>query len=64
VTDSCRHFPFDGAPRLMPHDAHVVDRPAAELDARAIAEHERVVILYRETYREQEPLHAPRFGQT
>lgn len=38
-----------------------VKPPAAELDAAAVAEHERTVTLYRETYREQEPLHATRF---
>jgi non-haem Fe2+, alpha-ketoglutarate-dependent halogenase len=40
-----------------------VKPPVAELDKQAIAEHERVVNLYRETYREQEPLHAPLFDR-
>jgi non-heme Fe2+,alpha-ketoglutarate-dependent halogenase len=38
-----------------------VERPVAELDEQAIAEHERVVTLYRDTYLEQESLHAPLF---
>lgn len=38
-----------------------VARPKAEFDPQALAEHERATTLYRETYREQEPLHAPRF---
>ena len=38
-----------------------VARPAAEFHEDAIAEHERVVGLYRDTYYEQEPLHGPRF---
>ena len=40
-----------------------VERPVAELDEQAIAEHERVVTLYRDTYLEQESLHAPRFDR-
>ena len=35
----------------------------AELDEQAIAEHERVVTLYRDTYLEQESLHAPLFDR-
>lgn len=38
-----------------------VRKPTSEFDPCAVAEHERVVSLYRETYYEQEPLHAPRF---
>ena len=36
--------------------------PVSELDDAALAEHERTVTLYRNTYREQEPLHASRFS--
>ena len=36
--------------------------PAEELGQAALAEHERAVTLYRNTYREQEPLHASRFA--
>lgn len=42
-----------------PHDRfHPVPPPKAELDAEAIAAHEDAVTRYRETYREQEALHA------
>ncbi len=40
-----------------------VRRPTAELHEDAIAEHERVVSLYRDTYYEQEPLHGPQFTE-
>ena len=40
-----------------------VARPTNEFDEDAIAEHERVVKLYRETYAEQEPLHHPQFNE-
>lgn len=39
-----------------------IERPAEELSAKAIEEHEQAVTLYRETYREQEPLHGARFS--
>lgn len=39
-----------------------VDPPTAEFDEQALADHERAVAVYRETYREQEAIHAERLG--
>ncbi len=40
-----------------------IERPTVEFHEKAIAEHERVVGLYRDTYYEQEPLHSRRFNE-
>ena len=61
------HLPDPPAPVLRGEDRwnHFgkVRRPTAELHEDAIAEHERVVSLYRDTYYEQEPLHGPQFTE-
>lgn len=40
----------------------LIEPPRAELDANAVAEHKKGVSLYRETYREQEALHARQYA--
>jgi non-heme Fe2+,alpha-ketoglutarate-dependent halogenase len=44
------------------HNFGEVKRPVAEFSPEALAEHEKTVGLYRDTYKEQEPRHEPLFA--